>query len=116
MMRMPIETNWKALHGDAFAGSTCLVTGGAGFIGSHLAEALTELGARVIVLDDLSGGARENLAHLPAVEFLNGSILDHDRLAHCVRGCRYVFHEAALGSVPRSVEQPALYNLSLIHI
>jgi len=102
--------DWKALHGDFFAGCTTLVTGGAGFIGSHLAEALARLGASVAVLDDLSGGSRENLLSSSHVEFVEGSILDRDLLARCTRGRRFVFHQAALGSVPRSIEQPRLYN------
>ncbi len=87
-----------------------LITGGAGFIGSHLAEALSSLRASIVVLDDLSGGDRENLAGFANVEFHQGSILDRELLDRCTRGCRYVFHQAALGSVPRSVEQPRLYN------
>jgi nucleoside-diphosphate-sugar epimerase len=104
-----VRTDWQALHGRHFARMRVLVTGGAGFIGSHLAEALTRLDAAVVVLDDLSGGSRENLASF-AVEFVEGSILDRETIARCVRGCSYVFHQAALGSVPRSVEQPRLYN------
>ena len=90
--------------------STILVTGGAGFIGSHLSEALVALGASVVVIDDLSGGDRANLASFGPVEFVEASILDMAALARCARDCRYVFHLAALGSVPRSVEQPRLYN------
>jgi nucleoside-diphosphate-sugar epimerase len=89
---------------------TALITGGAGFIGSHLAEALLSLGARVTVIDDLSGGSRENLLGFGPVEFIEASILDLDALRRATRDCRYVFHQAALGSVPRSVEQPRLYN------
>lgn len=103
-------TQWRKLHGNHFAKAQVLVTGGAGFIGSHLAEALVELGAAVTVVDDLSGGSRENLASFGPVEFVQGSILDRELLARCMRGRRYVFHLAALGSVPRSVEQPRLYN------
>jgi nucleoside-diphosphate-sugar epimerase len=102
--------NWAELHGDSFRGTRALVTGGAGFIGSHLVEALSQLGATAVVLDDLSGGSRENIAPFGGVEFVEGSILDKDVLARSARGCRYVFHLAALGSVPRSVEQPRLYN------
>jgi UDP-glucose 4-epimerase len=102
--------NWAELHGRAFRGAKVLITGGAGFIGSHLAEALSQLGANVVVLDDLSGGSKENLASFGPVEFVQGSILDGDVLSRCTRDCRYVFHQAALGSVPRSVEQPRLYN------
>jgi nucleoside-diphosphate-sugar epimerase len=103
-------TDWRELHGNHFANAPVLVTGGAGFIGSHLAEALVVLGAQVTVLDDLSGGSRENLASFGPVDFVQGSILDRDLVARCARGRRYVFHLAALGSVPRSVEQPRLYN------
>jgi UDP-glucose 4-epimerase len=102
--------NWAELHGDSFGGIRVLITGGAGFIGSHLAEALSQLGASVVVLDDLSGGSQENLASFGPVEFVEGSILDKAVVAGATRGCKYVFHQAALGSVPRSVEQPRLYN------
>jgi nucleoside-diphosphate-sugar epimerase len=109
-MSESIILDWKSLHGDSFAGARVLVTGGAGFIGSHLSEALWKLGARVVVLDDLSGGSRDNLKAFGPVEFHEGTILDRELLANCTKGCRYVFHQAALGSVPRSVEQPRLYN------
>jgi UDP-glucose 4-epimerase len=110
MMRDREPMAWASLHGDSYRGQRVLVTGGAGFIGSHLAEALLDLGASVVVLDDLSGGSLANLETLPAVEFVEGSILDTDVLARVLRGCRTVFHEAALGSVPRSVAHPRLYN------
>ena len=80
--------NWRALHGDYFEGTRVLITGGAGFIGSHLAEALVSLGASVIVLDDLSGGQRDNLAPFAPVDFVEGSVLDPDLLNYCTRGCR----------------------------
>ncbi|MDP9173297.1 MAG: NAD-dependent epimerase/dehydratase family protein [Planctomycetota bacterium] len=102
-------TDWRSLHGNAFEGCPVLVTGGAGFIGSHLSAALLELGAVVTVLDDLSGGA--DPAMLPSrVKFVEGSILDQGVLKECTEGRRFVFHQAALGSVPRSVEQPRLYH------
>jgi UDP-glucose 4-epimerase len=104
------ESTWQQQHVKEFHGHRVLVTGGAGFIGSHLTEALSALGASVVVLDDLSGGSRENVQGFERVEFVQGSILDRDAVAACTRGCRYVFHQAALGSVPRSVEQPRLYN------
>lgn len=103
-------TDWEQLHGDHFKGVKALVTGGAGFIGSHLCEALSVLGATVTVIDDLSGGDAANIAPFERVSFVQASILDQAAVAKCVAGCRYVFHLAALGSVPRSVEQPRLYN------
>ena len=84
-----------------------LVTGGAGFIGSHIATALTERGDAVRVLDNLSTGRRENLAHLDGrVEFLEGDLLDPAAVAAAVDNVECVFHEAALASVPRSVAAP----------
>ncbi len=91
-----------------------LVTGGAGFIGSHIATALVERGDRVRVLDDLSGGDPGNLAHLPvgelergaAVELLQGDVSDSDACRAACAGVRGIFHEAAQVSVPRSIEVP----------
>lgn len=103
-------TDWHRLHGDAFKGRRVLVTGGAGFIGSHLAEALAKLGAAVVVLDDLTGGNVANLRHLPGVHFVRGSILDSSLLARCMTRCDVVFHQAALGSVPGSVNSPRRYH------
>jgi len=86
---------------------TCLVTGGAGFIGSHLTESLTAAGWKVRVLDDLSTGQGENLAHLsPAPEFIRGSVTDSAAVEDAVVGCEVVFHLAALASVAKSVEDP----------
>jgi UDP-glucose 4-epimerase len=85
----------------------CLVTGGAGFIGSHLATALVERGDTVRVLDNLSTSGGSNLAHLNSqVEFLKGDLLDQGQLERAVAGVEVVFHQAALASVPRSVEKP----------
>jgi UDP-glucose 4-epimerase len=86
----------------------CLVTGGAGFIGSHLVEALTAAGRRVRVLDNLDTGRRDNLAHLsPAPEFIEGDVADPAAAARAAEGAGVVFHLAALASVQRSVEAPA---------
>lgn len=82
-----------------------LVTGGAGFIGSHVCELLCRQGRTVVVLDDLSTGHRANVAHLP-VGFVQGSITDPAAVAEAMRGCAKVVHLAALPSVARSVEQP----------
>ena len=87
-----------------------LVTGGAGFIGSHLAEALVQRGETVRVVDSLVTGKLQNLAHLPAVEFLRGDLADADVASAAVRGVDYVLHQAAIPSVPRSVEDPVTSN------
>lgn len=100
--------DWPSLHGDAFAGRTCLVTGGAGFIGSHVADALTALGAKVRVADNLSGGQRENLPE--AAELIDCDITDAHAVSSAIDGCEFVFHLAALVSVPASVEQPRAYH------
>jgi UDP-glucose 4-epimerase len=104
-----VLTDWNRLHGNFFKDARCLVTGGAGFIGSHLCEALSKLGAKVVVLDDLAGGSRSNLDGFANVEFHQGSILDQNLVDRLTAGCRYVFHEAALGSVPGSVAEPRKY-------
>ncbi|MCA1946993.1 MAG: SDR family oxidoreductase [Armatimonadetes bacterium] len=84
-----------------------LVTGGAGFIGSHIVDALLARGNRVVVLDDLSSGSLDNLAHCrDRVEFVQGSIADADLVARLAEGCRGIFHLAAVVSVPQSVEEP----------
>jgi UDP-glucose 4-epimerase len=85
-----------------------LVTGGAGFIGSHLVASLIDRGETVRVIDDLSTGRAENLAHLPAnrIEFVRGDIADSQAIAEAVCGIEVVFHHAALASVPRSIELP----------
>jgi len=98
-----------------------LVTGGAGFIGSHLIEALVTLGAEVVAIDDLSRGSWSNLEEFGAdVRQVTASILDTDALHDATAGCAYVFHQAALGSVPLSLEQPILYHqvnvLGTIHV
>jgi nucleoside-diphosphate-sugar epimerase len=88
--------------------ASVLVTGGAGFIGSHLVDALLDRGSRVRVLDDLSTGKRENVDRLAGrIEFLEGDIRDAAACRRACAGIRYVFHQAALGSVPRSMKDPA---------
>ncbi len=86
---------------------TFLVTGGAGFVGSHIAQGLLARGDRVRVLDNLSTGSRANVEILGSdVEFIEGDITDPQTVAKAVKGVDCVFHEAALASVPRSVEHP----------
>src|SRR5687768_4409375 len=87
-----------------------LVTGGAGFIGSHLAEELLRRGERVRVADSLVTGKRENLAHLPQAEFVQGDLADIDFARRVVQGVDYVLHQAAIPSVPRSVQDPITSN------
>lgn len=85
-----------------------LVTGGAGFIGSHLVESLVRQGRRVRVLDDLSTGLRSNLAHVdPAPELIEGNVADAAVVQRAVQGVGAIFHLAALASVQRSIESPA---------
>jgi nucleoside-diphosphate-sugar epimerase len=91
-----------------------LVTGGAGFIGSHLSEELVRRGERVRVVDSLITGKRANLAHVPGVEFLEGDLADVDVAHRAVAGVDYVLHQAAIPSVPRSVSDPITSNRSNI--
>jgi nucleoside-diphosphate-sugar epimerase len=86
------------------APARCLVTGGAGFIGSHVAERLLALGHAVRVLDNLSTGDRANLAPIAGAEFVEGDAQDPATCARAVDGVDVVFHLAALGSVPRSIK------------
>ena len=87
-----------------------LVTGGAGFIGSHLAEELTRRGERVRVVDSLITGHRKNLAHLPRVEFIQGDLAEFAVAKRALLEIDYVLHQAAIPSVPRSVEDPIVSN------
>lgn len=88
--------------------SKVLVTGGAGFIGSNLAEELIRQGAKVCIIDNLVTGFRENLEEIPGdFEFIEGDINDDALLSRAIRGVEIVFHQAALPSVPRSVDDPA---------
>ena len=91
---------------------TFLVTGGAGFIGSHIAEALVKRGDKVRVLDNLSTGHRANVPQ--GVELIEGDVIDADIVAAAVKGVDCVFHDAALASVPRSVERPLDTNAACV--
>lgn len=93
-------------------GSVFLVTGGAGFIGSNLCEALLKKGCAVRCLDDLSTGKRSNVelfADEPGYSFIEGDVKDLDVCLSACDGVDYVMHEAAWGSVPRSIEMPLFY-------
>ncbi|HET9719230.1 MAG TPA: SDR family oxidoreductase [Solirubrobacteraceae bacterium] len=88
-----------------------LVTGGGGFIGSHLAERLLELGHEVRVLDNFATGRRSNITVLGSeIELVEGDIQSYERASKAVAGCEVVFHQAALPSVPRSVQDPLTSN------
>ena len=86
----------------------CLVTGGAGFIGSNLADELIKQGAKVTILDNLVTGFRENLDEIGAdFDFIEGDLNNDAAVQKAIEGAEIVFHQAALPSVPRSVENPA---------
>ncbi len=87
-----------------------LITGGAGFIGSHIAAALVEAGDEVRILDDFSTGFQRNVEAAGVDEVLRASVSDLTKVREAVKGCDYVFHEAALASVPRSVKDPLASN------
>jgi nucleoside-diphosphate-sugar epimerase len=88
-----------------------LVTGGAGFIGSHLAEYLVERGKRVRVLDNFSTGKRENIApFVERIELITGDVGDPEACRQAVRGIDFVLHQAAVCSVPKSIEDPVATN------
>lgn len=98
-------------HVASFKDRVVCVTGGAGFIGSHLSDALVECGAKVRIVDDFSNGRESNLSgSASAGEVFRGSICDDSVLDRAFAGAEVVFHQAALGSVPRSVEMPAFYH------
>src|SRR6188508_784314 len=90
--------------------SKYLVTGGAGFIGSHLSEELVRRGHTVRVADSLITGKRSNLDHIHGVEFLEGDLADEAFARRAVQGMDYVLHQAAIPSVPRSVKDPITSN------
>lgn len=97
------ETSYAQMH--------VLVTGGAGFIGSNLADVLITRGSKVTVLDNLLTGHLENISHLldhPRFSFIEGDIRDFATCQSAIKGCTHVSHQAALGSVPRSIDDPLL--------
>jgi UDP-N-acetylglucosamine 4-epimerase len=101
-------------HSIDISNSTFLITGGAGFVGSNIAEYLIKFGAgKVRVLDNLSEGKLENIKpflDLPNFEFINGDISNSETCQKACEGIDYITHQAALGSVPRSLETPLLTN------
>jgi len=96
-----------------FGDRVFLVTGGAGFIGSHLCETILHNSGRVRCLDNLSTGKRDNIAPFlcnPCFEFIEGDICDYDTCLKACEGVDFVLHQAAWGSVPRSIEMPRVYE------
>src|SRR4026208_782793 len=92
-----------------------VVTGGAGFIGSHIASAVSAAGARVRVLDDLSTGHRENLDEIGGdVDFIEGSVADEALLNKALDGVELIFLAAGIPSVPRSVEAPRQTHIASV--
>src|SRR6185503_9107405 len=92
-----------------------LVTGGAGFIGSHIASGLIEAGARVRIIDDLSTGYRENVAEIGGeVDFVEATLADESAVRKALEDVELVFHEAAIPSVPRSVENPRQTHIASV--
>ncbi|MBK7557655.1 MAG: SDR family oxidoreductase [Chitinophagaceae bacterium] len=104
----------NTFHTKDLSGSSFLITGGAGFIGSHIAEYLLKHGAKKVrVLDNLSNGFQSNLDILrkfPAFEFLEGDIRNAETCQQACAGMDYVSHQAALGSVPRSIKEPVYFT------
>ncbi|WP_417857028.1 SDR family oxidoreductase [Xanthomarina gelatinilytica] len=104
----------KPYHDQDLSTLSFLVTGGAGFIGSNLVAYLLKYGAKKVrVLDDFSNGYRENLTEFrdhPAFELMEGDIRDLETCKQAMKGMDYVSHQAALGSVPRSINDPATTN------
>lgn len=98
--------------------SVFLVTGGAGFIGSNIAEALLDMGFFVRALDDFSTGKRSNIEGLiknPSFKLVEGSICDYDTCESAARGVHYILHQAAWGAIPRSIKMPLEYNSVNVH-
>ena len=115
--RLPAKVGGEArtefglrLRCDFSSMAAYLVTGGAGFIGSHLADELARRGHAVRVADSLITGKRRNLAHVSGVEFLEGDLADQAVAVRAAAGMDYVLHQAAIPSVPRSVEDPIASN------
>ena len=93
--------------------SKVLVSGGAGFIGSHICDRLLEIGHEVVCYDNLMTSSRENISHLEEIDgfkFMQSDLRDEDDIKVALEGCTHVCHQAALGSVPRSIENPILTN------
>lgn len=101
--------NGNYMFSHAYLAQPILITGGCGFIGSHLAKKLVDLGAQVTIIDDLSSGSMDNIASFKdKVRFIKASITDINACLDATKGQKIIFHLAALISVPESVKNPAL--------
>ncbi|KAJ3349941.1 hypothetical protein GGF32_005179 [Allomyces javanicus] len=110
------ETRFDRREPVSAAGTTALVTGGSGFIGSHLVEKLLALGYKVRILDNLATGYLHNIAHLVThanVEFVYGDIMDQETILRAVQGVDYVYHLAAMSKVAPSMKDPAMARFCL---
>ncbi|KNE56849.1 hypothetical protein AMAG_02622 [Allomyces macrogynus ATCC 38327] len=110
------DTRFDRREPVAAQGTTALVTGGSGFIGSHLVERLLSLGYKVRILDNLATGYLHNIAHLVThanVEFVYGDIMDQDTILQAVQGVDYVYHLAAMSKVAPSMKDPAMARFCL---
>ena len=109
-----MRSEFNKYHTCDIQDKTFLITGGAGFIGSNLVEYLLQFGAKKVrVLDNLSNGYKKNIQAFlsnPAFEFIEGDIRDYDTCVKAMEGMEYVSHQAALGSVPRSIKDPIMSN------
>ena len=109
-----MRLNFNKYHTDEISDKKFLITGGAGFIGSNLVEYLLQFGAKKVrVLDDFSNGLRKNIQTFlsnPAFELIEGDIRDYETCLKAMQGIDYVSHQAALGSVPRSIKAPIISN------
>jgi UDP-glucose 4-epimerase len=105
-----VTTNWQSIHDERLSKRRVLVTGGAGFIGSHLVEALVLLDADVVVLDNFSSGQAANLPQASNLTLIEGSVLSEADVAKAIAGVDTVFHLAARVSVPQSVTDPKAYH------
>ena len=93
-----------------------LVTGGSGFIGSHICDRLTAMGHEVVCIDNLMTSKKDNISHLlnrDGFKFIEGDIRDTELMAEVLAGCTHVCHQAALGSVPRSIKTQSLLMISI---
>jgi len=100
------------VRGKQIAPTRSLVTGGCGFIGSHLVDLLLDHGHDVVVLDNMSTGRRENLSHVPSdarLRIIEGSLQDEQTVESAMDGCDYVFHLAALADIVPSIVNPLGY-------